>query len=101
MSSRIVLLVSILILSTFNLSYADCVTNSIGTVYCSKYPSGGAIPNSIGTVQCGKGQCLRNSIGSVKCSRILGGGAAVNSIGSVKCLGGCESGSSSMCVAGQ
>ena len=77
-------------------AHATCKTNSIGTVYCSKYPGGGAAVNSIGTVQCGKGQCKVNSIGVVKCSKIQGGGAAVNSIGTVKCQGGCERGSQSV-----
>ena len=80
---------------------ATCKTNSIGTVYCSKFPTGGAEVNSIGTVKCGKGQCAVNSIGTVKCSKVQGGGAAVNSIGTVKCLGGCENGSESMCVRGE
>lgn len=104
MNNRTIIFITIFIgvLSfVHNIANAECAANSIGTVYCSKYPNGGAITNIIGTVECGKGQCRRNSIGSVKCSRVEGGGAAVNSIGIVKCLGGCESGESSMCVQGE
>jgi len=103
MNYKIVMIVSIFI-GMFSLinntAYAECASNSLGTVHCSKYPTGGAITNSLGTVNCGKGQCRRNSLGTVKCSRVEGGGAAVNSLGSVQCLGGCESGSRSMCVRG-
>jgi hypothetical protein len=82
-------------------SFAECAKDSIGTVYCSEYPTGGAVADSIGTVQCGKGQCRKDSIGTVHCSQVPGGGAATDSIGSVKCLGGCERASRSMCVMGQ
>jgi len=84
-----------------NIAYAECAANSIGTVYCSIYPNGGATTNSIGTVVCGKGQCIKSILGYVKCSRVEGGGAAVNSIGIVKCLDGCEAGKSSTCVRGK
>jgi|SRR5579859_679545 len=80
---------------------AECAKDSIGTVYCSEYPVGGATADSIGTVQCGKGQCRRDSIGTVYCSRVVGGGAETDSIGTVQCLGGCERGSRSMCVRGE
>ena len=82
-------------------SYAECAKDSIGTVYCSQHPSGGAVPDSLGSVQCGKGQCRRDSIGTVHCSKVLGGGAETDSIGTVKCLGGCERASPSMCVRGE
>jgi len=78
-------------------AYADCATDSIGTVYCSKEPGGGAAVDSIGTVHCGKGQCKRDSIGTVYCSKETGGGAAVDSLGTVKCTGGCELGSTDSC----
>lgn len=89
----------IFIFASINVN-AKCKANSIGTVYCSKTPNGGAMVNYIGTVKCGKGECKQNSIGTVKCSVIEGGGATVNSIGTVKCLGGCENGNSSMCESG-
>jgi len=104
MNIRIIIFITIFIgvLSFIhNTANAECAVDSVGTVYCSKYPTGGAITDNIGTVKCGKGQCRRDIIGSVKCSRIEGGGAAVDSIGTVKCLGGCESGKSSMCVKGK
>lgn len=78
-------------------AYADCATDSIGTVYCSKYSGGGAEADSIGTVYCGKGQCKSDSIGTVYCSKVPGGGAGVDSIGTVQCTGGCERGSRYMC----
>ena len=80
---------------------AECAKDRIGTVYCSEYSAGGALTDSIGTVQCGKGQCRRDGIGTVYCSRIVGGGAETDSIGTVQCLGGCERGSTSMCVRGE
>jgi hypothetical protein len=82
-------------------SHAECAKDSIGTVFCSIHPSGGAAPDSIGTVQCGKGQCRKDSIGTVYCSKIPGGGAETDSIGTVLCLGGCERASTSMCVRGE
>lgn len=82
-------------------TFSECATNSIGTVYCSEFPTGGAALNNIGMVMCGKGQCKADSIGTVWCSTVEGGGAAVNSTGTVKCLGGCERGSRSMCTEGQ
>jgi len=77
--------------------YADCAPDSIGTIYCSKYPGGGAEADSIGTVYCGKGQCKADSIGTVYCSKTPGGGAGVDPIGTVRCTGGCERGSRDMC----
>lgn len=82
-------------------AFAECAKDSIGTVYCSESPTGGAMPDSIGTVQCGKGQCRKDSIGTIYCSIIPGGGAETDSIGSVKCLGGCERGSRNMCARGE
>ena len=98
---KIILTISVLTVSSFNFAYADCATDLTGTVYCSKYPNGGATTNITREVECGKGQCRTDSVGSVKCSRIEGGGAGVDSIGSVKCLDGCESGSTAMCIQGQ
>ncbi len=85
----------------FNIASAECAASSIGIVYCSKHPIGGAIANGLGTVECGKGQCRKDRLGFVKCSTVEGGGAAINSIGIVKCFKECETGSSSMCVQGQ
>ncbi|MBN2870534.1 MAG: hypothetical protein JXK04_06230 [Campylobacterales bacterium] len=81
--------------------YADCVIDSLGNVYCSKYPNGGAKLNNLGNVACGKGECATNNLGTVYCSKIQGGGAALDSLGSVRCLGGCEEGSMKMCEAGK
>ena len=78
-------------------AYADCTPDSSGTVYCSKYPGGGAEPDSGGTVRCGKGQCKSDNAGNVYCSKTPGGGAGVDSAGTVRCTGGCERGSRDMC----
>jgi hypothetical protein len=80
---------------------ATCKESSLGTIYCSKYPSGGAEVNQFGTVVCGKGECKQNSFGTVYCSTIQGGGAAVSNMGSIKCLGGCEQASEWMCEQGR
>lgn len=82
------------------LAHAECAKDSIGTVYCAEYPTGGAVADGIGTVLCGKGQCRRDGIGTVHCSQVPGGGAETDSIGTVKCLGGCERGSRNACVRG-
>lgn len=101
MISRFIGALGLALLVGVGTSFADCAKDRIGTVYCSEYPAGGAIPDNIGTVQCGKGQCRRDSIGTVYCSRIVGGGAETDSIGTVQCLGGCERGSTLMCVRGE
>lgn len=64
----------IFILLISNQVYATCKENSIGTIYCSKYPSGGAELNQFGTVVCGKGECKQNSFGITYCSTVQGGG---------------------------
>lgn len=84
-----------------NQANATCKENSFGTIYCSKYPSGGAEVNQFGTVVCGKGECKQNSLGIIYCSTIQGGGSAVSNLGVVKCLGGCEQASQFMCEKGQ
>lgn len=82
-------------------AHAECAADIIGTVYCSKYPSGGAEPNIIRAVVCGKGQCKKDIIGTVHCSRVLGGGAGVDIIGTVRCTGGCEPATQDMCEPGR
>lgn len=81
--------------------YAECALDSIGNVYCSKHPNGGAETDNLGNVVCGKGDCAGNNLGTVYCSKVQGGGAAVDSLGTVRCLGGCEQGSAAMCEMGK
>lgn len=98
--ARTLLTVGVALFFSMNV-HAECAKDSIGTVYCSESPAGGAMPDIIGTVQCGKGQCRKDRIGTVRCSRVPGGGAETDAIGSVFCLGGCERGSRNMCVRGE
>ena len=102
MNNKFLVTIVLIVFSMFSYTAnATCKANNIGTVYCSKYPNGGAAVNNIGTVKCGKGVCKANNIGTVKCSKVEGGGAAVNNIGTVKCLGGCENGTQAMCTTGK
>lgn len=82
-------------------AFAKCLTNKMGTVYCSSYSSGGIALNSMDEPQCGKGECLKDSMDNILCSKKEGGGAAYDSMKNVKCLGGCEPASASMCEKGK
>lgn len=84
-----------------NTSYAECNSNSLGIVYCSRYSGGGAITDNLGIVHCGKGQCLRDNLGIVHCSAQPGGSSGIDNLGMVRCVGGCEIGSPNMCVMAQ
>ena len=80
------------------ISHAKCVKDAAGFVYCSRQPTGGAAIDEGGTVQCGKGECRKDGGGTVHCSKVIGGGAELDAINIVRCLGGCELGSTEMCV---
>ena len=80
---------------------AECVTDKMGSVHCSKFAGGGAVINDMGEAVCGKGECLKDSMNHVLCSKEEGGGAGRNSMGNIKCLNGCEPASQSMCVKGE
>ena len=99
--NNITALIIFIALSATNDCFAECARDYIGNVYCAEQPTGGAIAVNGGLVLCGKGECRKDNAGTVYCSKIPGGGAEKDSIGTVNCLGGCEKGSTSMCVRGE
>ena len=75
----------------------QCLTNSNGTVWCSRYYNGAAERTSEGQVLCGKGQCTKRSDGTVFCSTEIGGAVLLDSNGNARCYGQCEPGTTEMC----
>jgi len=106
----ILLLVMLLVIPT--ISFADCqkdrfgevycgagrcLSDSTGTVWCSRYYDGDAQRTSDGQVICGKGQCTKRSDGLVFCSTEVGGAVLIDSNGNVRCYGQCEPATLEMC----
>ncbi len=99
---RLLILLAILCFVNFEqTAHADCVTDNMGTVYCSKYAGGGAKENNMSQIVCGPGQCLKTNMDEFVCSAVEGGGIGVDSMGTIRGLGGTVRASASMCVRGE
>jgi len=75
----------------------QCLTDSEGIVWCSRYYDGDAERSSDGQVLCGKGHCTKRSDGLVFCSTEVGGSVLIDSRGRARCYGQCEPATVEMC----
>ena len=75
----------------------QCIVDSSGIAWCSKYYDGGAQRTLEGRVLCGKGRCATRSDGKVFCSSTVGGAVLTDSSGQVRCYGQCEPATAEMC----
>ena len=108
--ARVVVLVMALLMTA--ITYADCVkdlrgevycgagrclVDREGTIWCSRYFDGDAETTLDGQVLCGKGQCAKRSDGQVFCSSEIGGAVLKDSRGRVRCYGQCEPATADQC----
>ena len=101
-----------LVCSTAPTTFADCVQDFSGEVYCgagrcivekqgkvwcSRHYEGGAAMTLDGQVLCGKGRCAKDKDDRVFCSSETGGAVLVDIQGRIRCYGQCEPATAEAC----